>query len=254
MSTFEYGAAPAPVPAVSEIQAPTKVLVDRRQRLAGLLIVLCVAVLPLILISLLTVLGIKPETSDVYLKYRITQSLLMQATSLALLAYVVRQNRQSWADFGLAFRLNDIVYGMLLWVAAVCCYSLVSPSILSFSEQVGWHRAAAYVPSLQSVGALALAYLTMSPIFEEMIVRAFLMTETIALTGSSLLAIFVSVLVQTSYHLYQGIPYALSGAVIFLTFSIYYARTRRIIPVMVAHLIWDFWAYLSHMAHQIPKH
>jgi membrane protease YdiL (CAAX protease family) len=191
MSTFEYGTAPAPIFPAPAPQLPTKMPVDRRQRLAGLLIVLCVAVLPLIFTSLLTVIGVKPDSSEVYLRYRYIHSLLMQATSLALLAYVVGQNRQSWADFGLVFRLRDLVYGMLLWVAAVCSYSLVSPSVLSFSEQLGWHRTAAYVPSLKLGGALALCYLTMSPIFEEMIVRAFLMTETVALTGSSALAIFV---------------------------------------------------------------
>jgi membrane protease YdiL (CAAX protease family) len=93
-----------------------------------------------------------------------------------------------------------------------------------------------------------------SPVFEEMIVRAYLMSETIALTGSSALAILASVLLQTSYHLYQGLPYALSAGIIFLIFSVYYARTQRIVPVILAHLIWDISALLLYAAHAKVGH
>jgi len=78
-----------------------------------------------------------------------------------------------------------------------------------------------------------------------MIVRAFLISETTALIGSSALAILFSVLLQTSYHLYQGLPYALAAGVIFLLFSVYYACTRRIVPVIFAHFIWDLSYHLT---------
>jgi membrane protease YdiL (CAAX protease family) len=84
-----------------------------------------------------------------------------------------------------------------------------------------------------------------NPIYEEMIVRAFLISETIALVGSPAVAICFSVLLQTSYHMYQGLPYALTAGLIFLLFSVYYARTRRIVPGIIAHFIWDLSYHLT---------
>lgn len=74
-----------------------------------------------------------------------------------------------------------------------------------------------------------------SPLCEELILRAYTITETEALTGSSVVAVFISVFVQILGHLYQGaVPAALVGAV-FLIFSWYYVRCRRITPPLLAH-------------------
>jgi membrane protease YdiL (CAAX protease family) len=250
--SIEQGTAPAPVRVRPTISGSAELTVSRSQRVAGLLIVVGIAVVPLIMSSVFTLMVGDTNQSDTSVRYRYIIGITMEVISLALLAYVVRQNRGKWADFGLVFRLSDIPYGILLWVVALFSYSVASPSVLSYCEMLGWHRVAAYVPGFRLGGFLALSYVISSPIFEEMIVRAFVMTETLALTGSSGLAVLVSVLLQTSYHLYQGIPYALSAAVIFLVFSVYYARTRRIVAIMTAHFIWDLYAFLSHAAHQLP--
>jgi membrane protease YdiL (CAAX protease family) len=171
---------------------------------------------------------------------------MMELVSLALLSYVIAQNRQTFAGLGLVFRPTDIVRGVLLWAGTICCYRLAYPTILSTCELLGWHRTPPYLPSLKlGLGLLTYCVVVVNPVFEEMIVRAFLMSETIALTGSSGLAILFSLLLQTSYHLYQGLPYALAAGVIFLIFSVYYARTRRIVPVILAHFIADCSALLQ---------
>lgn len=52
-------------------------------------------------------------------------------------------------------------------------------------------------------------------------------------------AIALSVLLRTAVHLYQG-PWALLGILpLGLAFTWYYVRTRRLWPVVVAHLIFD---------------
>ena len=61
-------------------------------------------------------------------------------------------------------------------------------------------------------------------------------------------AIAVSVLLQTSYHFYQGVPEALGHGAGFLLFSFYYARTNRIGPVILAHLCGDVIPYLQYMS------
>jgi len=84
-------------------------------------------------------------------------------------------------------------------------------------------------------------FVLLNPFFEELIVRAYLMTEVQDLTGSSALAILVSVIVQFSYHLYYGWAGAISLSFQFLIFALYYARSRNISPVIVAHGLFDIY-------------
>jgi membrane protease YdiL (CAAX protease family) len=85
----------------------------------------------------------------------------------------------------------------------------------------------------------AIPFFLVNPFFEELIVRAYLMTEVRALTGSATLAAAISVALQTTYHLYYGWEGALSLAFQFLVFAIYYAKTRKATPVIVAHGAFD---------------
>jgi membrane protease YdiL (CAAX protease family) len=91
---------------------------------------------------------------------------------------------------------------------------------------------------------LAVPFALINPFFEELIVRAYLMTEVKALTGSWFLASLSSVAIQWSYHLYYGWDVSLSMAFTFLTFSIYFARTQKATPIVVAHGLLDIWALM----------
>lgn len=70
------------------------------------------------------------------------------------------------------------------------------------------------------------------------------MTEVGQMTGSATLAVIGSTGLQTVYHLYQGVLPALSLGCGFLLLSIYFARRRRIVPVVLAHLYFDVIALL----------
>jgi len=72
------------------------------------------------------------------------------------------------------------------------------------------------------------------------------MTEVKHLTNSITKAVIISTLLQTSYHFYQGVPAALSDGVMFLIFSVYYAKTNRITPLILAHLYMDVGATLHY--------
>ena len=100
--------------------------------------------------------------------------------------------------------------------------------------------------------AVSLLFAVVNPFFEELIVRAFLISEATLLTGSSGLAVILSVLLQTSYHLYQGIPNAVGDGLVFLVFSVYYAKTRRLWPVIFAHLWLDLFAVIFYRLHARP--
>lgn len=224
--------------------------VGRRLRLAGLLIVLSVAVLPLLFASIRIFLVGEQPSSGAVLYYRYANSVLMQLTSLALLLYVLRQNGQTIRDFGLEFRSADarrslLLDTLLLAFGGRLAYRVAYIVIVRFYQSALGHTPKPpYIPSYIPPAALGLSVLTIvfvivNPLFEELIVRCFLISEVTALTGSSVFAVGLSVVLQTTYHLYQGVPNALAFGGAFLIFSIYYVKRGRIIPIVLAHLWFD---------------
>ena len=89
------------------------------------------------------------------------------------------------------------------------------------------------------ISIATILFQVLNPFFEELIVRAYVITEIRWLTKSAVSAVIVSSLLQTSYHFYQGVPAALADGATFLVFSIYYARSGRIAPVILAHFYLD---------------
>jgi membrane protease YdiL (CAAX protease family) len=173
--------------------------------------------------------------------------ILHEAGGLLLLGYIFSRSRRRLSDIGLRWSASDIGVGLLLFLLAYTCYAgsyrvFVLLHYLAFnsvsSPQV--HREYLTNPLL-----FVLPYYLLNPFFEELIVRAYLMTEVTALTGSAGLAIAVSVLFQTAYHLYYGWVVALSIGCVFLVFSAYYAKTRRALPIIVAHACMDLVGFFS---------
>ena len=59
-----------------------------------------------------------------------------------------------------------------------------------------------------------------------------------------MLAALLSAFIQASYHLYYGWIGALALFFQFLVFSLYYSRTKRIAPIILAHGIFDILAMI----------
>ena len=87
---------------------------------------------------------------------------------------------------------------------------------------------------------LILPFMVLNGFHEEIIVRGYLMTEWMELHGSAQMAGLISLAVQTSYHLYYGVFGALTVGCGLSVFAIYYAKSRRLMPVILAHIFWDF--------------
>jgi hypothetical protein len=142
--------------------------ISRRQHVTGLAVVLAVAFASSVLTSVLRVRGVHFDYPDALIGYRYFFTLFHELIALALLAYVVWQNRQTLADLGAVFRATDIVYGVLLWIVTDACYRLAFPTILSVCEQLGWHKAPPYYPSAQlGLGLITYCFVVVNPVYEK---------------------------------------------------------------------------------------
>lgn len=231
-------AEPAAAERVAESSPPVPVDVapadavasSRRLRWLELALVVGVAFLPAVVYAVQvwwTGETVPPETPRESL-YRIVQAGL----SISLLAYVLHRQGRSLRSIGLTAKLSDLGWALLVLFFARMIELLIGtalgPQDLSLPE---------------AKPALYLLAILPGAAEEELIVRAFLMTEVAALTGSMALALVASVAFQTLYHLYYGVPGALLCAGGFLVSAIYYANTRRATPVILAHALQNFWIF-----------
>jgi membrane protease YdiL (CAAX protease family) len=170
--------------------------------------------------------------------------MFQQVIALLLLAYVLSRRSLRFKDFGLSWSLKDAVASVFVTAFAYLSYlygamlvQTVYHSIYgAFAKTLSGKDFYSHPP------LVAIPYALLNPFFEELIVRAYLMTEVRELTGSVSLAIAASVAVQFSYHIYYGWVGALSLSFQFLVFALYYARTQRILPVVLAHGFFDIYA------------
>lgn len=179
----------------------------------------------------------------------LAESIVREAAALLLLAYVLGRRRLRFRDLGLRYSLRDLGMGSIVAIlSAVASYTTyhLGHSLISVAHPVQFSALARGVTSKQLYSHpswIVLPFTILNSFFEELIVRAYLMTEIGDLTGSWILAVIASVVIQTSYHLYYGLIGALSVSISFLIFSVYYAKTRKATPIIFAHALIDLYAF-----------
>lgn len=234
-----------------KVQTPTE---SKRLRLLELLLVCAVAFGGGLLYSLFAVVtGSNLQRYDLMGgAARTFYGLFEQFTALALLVYVLFRQGRSLRDIGLSFTWKDLPRSLLLalvavvvsWVWAWTLYygviAVTGHPPQTKAGNMGFLQGGAESWTLYPI----LVYVLVNPWMEELLVRAFVMTEVRALTGRVGAAVAASVAVQVGYHFYQGVYPALSYLLLFLTFSLYYVRSGRIFPVILAHLYFDIAALL----------
>jgi membrane protease YdiL (CAAX protease family) len=177
---------------------------------------------------------------------RYVAGIVHQFSALLLLYYVLSRRGLNFASIGLRWRPSDLWVGCLLIVISFAAYGLGSSVVQAFHFFTFGSVATGLTGRdfFSHPPIAAIPYNFLNPFFEELIVRAYLMTETLELTGSVAVAVIVSVLVQFSYHLYYGWIGAFSLLFLFVTSALYYAYSRRATPVVIAHAFFDLYALI----------
>jgi membrane protease YdiL (CAAX protease family) len=84
-----------------------------------------------------------------------------------------------------------------------------------------------------------LAVVLVNPFVEQIVARGFLQSRLSQLGLGPALVVVISVLVQVGYHAYLGFPAILPLAAGAAVLAVYYQWTRRLWPVIIAHLVVD---------------
>lgn len=179
---------------------------------------------------------------------------LREGTCLALLWYLLRRRGSSFYALGLTWSWRDFGWSVVLAIAAnigfyMTYYGMYDLMRLTGTAAFANDELGQNVEKFLFGGGIFIStvlFAVINPFFEELIARAYLMTQVKRLTNSVTAAILISTVLQTSYHFYQGGLLAISDAAVFFIFSIFYARTNRIMPIILAHLYLDVGGILQY--------
>lgn len=83
-------------------------------------------------------------------------------------------------------------------------------------------------------------------VLEEVVGIGYLMTRLKQFAWSTPAAIVASAAVRGSYHLYQGFGAGLGNFVMGLLFGYWFHRSRRVLPLIIAHAILDIVAFVGY--------
>lgn len=178
-----------------------------------------------------------------YSSFQLFMGLVEESIPLALFFVLLKRQGRSLQDLGFSFRWTDVPKALGLTLASfmtimVAYFAVAFVHVLKTSESLRDTG-----PRSNFSGAslwLIVPFIILNGFFEETIVRGYLMTELIDLRKSVVLAALVSLGVQTSYHLYYGVFGAAMVGSGLSIFAVYYAKSRRLMPVILAHVFWDF--------------
>lgn len=84
-------------------------------------------------------------------------------------------------------------------------------------------------------------------IVEEVIVVGYLMTRLQQFRWSVPAIIITSAALRGSYHLYQGVGPGLGNFIMGLIFGYWFHRTKRVMPLIVAHAVLDIVAFVGYL-------
>ena len=146
--------------------------------------------------------------------------------------------RPGWKETGIGFLLMPGAY-----LAAYVSYALAAslfPGLVQSAQHPDFVTPGFAVATLVATSAL-------NGFFEEAFVCAYVISALKERQGFWT-SVNVSIALRLSYHLYQG-PIGIVGIVpIGFVFGLYYARTGRLWPLVVAHALIDLVGLASHVA------
>lgn len=168
----------------------------------------------------------------------LTALLVYECIVTAILWIVLRTRAWSRSDLGLNWQSGDLAIALVLAVAFYASYWM----ILGIADGVGIQARSVeeLAPIDKGLGLpLIAAFSVVNPVFEEVFVCGYTIMALARIKGPWV-AINVSIAIRLAYHLYQGTTGVMSILPMGFISALWFARTGRLWPVIIAHGLLDF--------------
>ena len=164
--------------------------------------------------------------------------LFLSWSPVLVVGFLLARNREGWAGIGLTrFRGGDLGMGLILWVA-----SFVLVLVLAQLFQYFGQREVDFLPEglplwFRAVQAVLIA--VTAGVTEEIVVRGYAQTRLEQLRVPAAVILVLPTALWGVLHVYQGPGAALTIFGLGLMYAWYFQRTRRLWPLILAHLLFD---------------
>ena len=169
--------------------------------------------------------------------HRVWTLLVYQLSVAPVIIYILWERGWKWLDFSVKITPRGVLQGFGLAITAFCLSKAVA-MLTSGVASASVAPALAVAPA--AGGAIAMGGMLFAAIvkalFEEILVCGYVIQSLRGRFGIAL-AVNASIALRMSFHLYQGPAAFLSFAVFGLLFTLFYIRTGRLWPLIVAHAL-----------------
>jgi membrane protease YdiL (CAAX protease family) len=198
----------------------------------------------LLLYGLLFLADIQPF--DIFSPLSQYTTCVIELVQLSAIAVFLRWRGWRFQDLHPEVSLNLTIRGIVLVLGYYAIYFNMAIIFMNVFPSIGQFTQM-FVNNLGKPDLYSAALLTLiNPVFEEVLVAGYVITALKEKKGVHF-AINISVGIRLLYHLYQGPLAALSIIPMGLLFAYVYAKTERLWPLIVAHAVQDFVAFVSMM-------
>ena len=164
--------------------------------------------------------------------------LFLSWSPVLVIGYLLARSREGWAGIGLTrFRPADIGMGAVLWVASFFLVLVLAQLFQYFGQREVDFLTEGLPLWFRVVQAVLIA--VTAGVTEEIVVRGYAQTRLEQLRASTPVILLVPTALWGVLHVYQGLGAALTIFCLGLLYAWYFHRTRRLWPLILAHILFD---------------
>jgi uncharacterized protein len=163
-----------------------------------------------------------------------------------LALHLLNRQRSAVALLGLDLRRPAFDLGSGVLLAAVI--GLPGLGLVWVASQLGINAnlVPAALPDLWWAVPVLILSAIQNAVLEEVVVVGYLVTRLRDLGLRLWAVVLISAVLRGSYHLYQGFGAFVGNAVMGVVFALFFIRTRRVWPLIVAHSLLDIVAFVGY--------
>jgi len=172
---------------------------------------------------------------------------VLQGLMPVLLVLVLLSRDPATAGFGIGLHRRPSRGDLLQGVGFAALIGIPGLVLVWAAHQLGVsaNLAVVDVPDTWYRVPLLVLQAVQNGVLEEVVVVGYLLTRLRQLGWSSGQALGASALLRGSYHLYQGLGGFVGNMVMGLIFAWWFQRTRRVLPLVLAHILLDVFAFVG---------